>query len=305
MLFRSVVAVKGRTGSDTTQIDVANSGWAGGLHAVTALAIDNLRAGKTYHFGLVKGKRVAEAAGGFTQVEVSNDAFIGAERGAHDANDPYTSGKCLALIVDGIYAVYGDQDTMDTGWLSPDVTTQKGLVSCGFNEAPSGWKQAGEVNSYHLRPGVYSGYQTVIVPAYMRSAEVWLPCCLTINPTFVTRKLLRGGIRLLVVSSTGRLPGRQAVTVEQRSTPTGDVVSTFGAVTDALGCLVLSRLQQGIDANQNYYTVISGSVSEQLEVRNRNHTQLCLVDEFVVHGLLHDGTTGELHYEADGHLEYI
>jgi len=280
-----VVAVKGRSGSDTTQIDVANTGWAGGLHAVTALALDNLRNGKTYHFGLVKGKRIAESAGGFTQVEVSNDAFIGAERGASDVTDSYTTGKCLALIVDGIYAVYGDQDTMDVGWLSPDVTTQKGLVSMGFNEAPSGWKQAGEVNSYHLRPGIYSSYQTVIVPAYMRAAQVWLPCCLNASPTLTTRKLLRGMIRVLLVNEDATLARGCLVTIEQRYTPGGAVVWSTTRQTDPLGCLILGPYQQGIDDHQNYYTVKAQQaddswVSAQVEVRNRNVTQVTLVGDF-------------------------
>lgn len=269
-----VIAAKGRSDGDATQLSVSGNGWAGGLNHVTTLALGGLRAGQTYSFGTVKGKRLTQAQGGFTSVQVTNEGFRGTERGDNVNADPYTGTRSLILLVDGIYA--GEAGTGAIGsasWLSPG---SHGLVTLTHGTGAAEWQDEAEVDAYHLTPGVYTGYASVTVPARFKAATITFPSCYNLPTTALSAlKRLRGGINI-ITGEPGELPAVRRVLVELGGSTVLDLT------TNAAGYVYAGPLQQPLDGTANLYTVKvekedASWLSETVETRNRSASQVTFV----------------------------
>ncbi len=281
--IKDILAPKGRAGADNKQLDLANTGgWAAGLNHITSLKLKNLRESKTYRFGTVTGKRIPQADGGFTRVEVCNEAFVGADQAENGGPDPYSGTRALKLIVDGVVAGEAGQGVIGgASWLSPG---EHGLISMSFGTSDGEWKDESECEAYDLETGLYTGYASLKIDAHYKASYVRYPVCMTINPSFIIDKQLRGGIDVLMADPAG-LPAASNFTLEHRHVTGGPLVSSKGYTTDGSGSSFIAGLSQPLYNLGNIYTVkakkTDGSwVSTDVETRNRNRTHVCLVGGF-------------------------
>jgi hypothetical protein len=301
------IAPDGRSGVDITQTGFNMYGWRGGVQNVSSIKFAGLRPGGTYQFTYIKGKRIPASSGGFARLEVCNEGFIGGARGENAYSDPWSAGKSMVLIVDGVYALSAGQGYISTTVFGVPVFQQQcGLVSATMGTSTSAWAQPGTAHTYDLVSGIYQGYSSISVDAKLKAAGWELPIYGPGNISLSSSKYLRGGINVLAVGEGGIWGTRSIILEKLLGT---SVVSSARYRTDGLGLLTISSLQQPLDGLPYQYVVkvlaasnagadtvydpyyggdcVQQSQSEEVAivgtvgVRNRNNTQITLIGELL------------------------